>query len=208
MSFGDSFSYILEPHYKCAFTEMATRQPCWSAESCRDRSPPQSRPIPWQGHVIFEKSSRVGLQPDYKRTESRCVATPSCCVKMQHLQVAQESTVDFFLWYNHPSFARFLLLALILNLHTWLCGVLLVEPPTKDISPPPSSKTYNPSFLCEAVSPQQEHWRFNFHKRLSCLLHHLNFLGVWSWNLCRFSPVFVLSISLKKGAVKHQQQRI
>lgn len=105
------------------------------------------------------------------------------------------------------SFAWFLFL-LILNLHTWLYGVLLVESPTKNISPPPSSKTYNPSLLCEAVYPQQEHWRFNFHKRLSCLLHHLNFLVVWSWNLCRFFPLFVLSISLKKGAVKHQQQRI
>lgn len=152
---------------------------CWSAESCRDRGPLRA----WFGDgAMWSLKSQPGLV--YSWTTREQMRSNSLLLCGDAALAGWSGIYCRFLPLIKPPqliFSSFLIVELTPNFHTWFYGV----PP----HPPPLHQAKLIIHLfCEAVSPQQEHWRFNFHKRLSCLLHHLNFEGVWSWNLCRFFP--------------------
>ena len=154
----------------------------------------QSRPQ-WECHVISKKSTRVDPQLGCRRTESRHVATPSRweLQRRRRTQPARESSVDFsplnvswqrgdFPPTQSPSLQKPLLfLALIL---VYIHGLTLTpRSPAfwffdEKYHAVSAERAHNPSPLCQRAAAQWEHCRFNFHKRLSCLLHRWNFLGV------------------------------
>lgn len=126
-------------------------------------------------------------------------------------QSVHESTVDFSPWnLNRQQERNTYCFPLFFSNHSQNNTAEVLRGHFSIINVMRSSSSWLVIHLLSAVraTSQWERCRFNFHKRLSCLLHHWNFLGFEVENPSRSTPAFVRRIGLHKGAVKHQQRRI